>query len=67
MTAPTGFSWSARKNGEVAISRDGRVVTVLRGRQAERFEERISTADEDQQQHLMARSTGNYRRGNERC
>ena len=66
MPPPTGFTWSARKNGELAISRDGRVVTVVRGRSAERLIERRGTALEDEAQHVLARATGNYRRGNER-
>ncbi len=66
MPPPTGFTWSARKNGELAISRDGRVVTVVRGRAAERLIERLGTALDDEAQHVMARATGNYRRGNER-
>lgn len=66
MPGPTGFTWSARKNGEVAISRDGRVVTVVRGPAAERLTERLTSADDEAAQHVMARATGNYRRGNER-
>ncbi|MDW3216723.1 MAG: hypothetical protein R8G01_22220 [Ilumatobacteraceae bacterium] len=66
MPPPTGFTWTARKNGEVAIGRDGRVVTVVRGRAALRLLDRLASASVDQAQHLMARATGNYRRGNER-
>lgn len=60
-----GFAWVARKNGEVAISRAGRVVTTLRGEDARRFVAWAVTADEAAQQRRMARLTGNYRRGNE--
>ncbi len=66
MPPPTGFTWAARKNGELAISRDGRVVTIVRGAAAERLIERLGTAVDDEAQHVMARATGNYRRGNER-
>jgi zona occludens toxin (predicted ATPase) len=67
VTAPTGFTWSARKNGEIAIGRDGRIVTVVRGRSAERLTQRLEAAADDHEvQHLLARATGNYRRGNER-
>ena len=58
-----GFSFAVRSSGEVAISRDGRVVTVLRGDPALRFLRRVESGDPQQ---LMARATGNYRRGNER-
>jgi len=58
-----GFSFSVRKSGEVAISRDGTVVTVLRSDAARRFLKRVEYGDP---QEIMARATGNYRRGNER-
>lgn len=67
MVAPTGFTWSERSNGEFAISRDGRVVTVVRGSAATRLGDRLAAADEAGRQHLLARATGNYRRGNERA
>ncbi|MFW2335171.1 hypothetical protein [Ilumatobacter sp.] len=66
MAAPTGFDWSERANGDVAISHHGREVTIVRGRTAERLTSRLATATDDETQHLLARATGNYRRGNER-
>jgi hypothetical protein len=60
---PTGFAYTTRKSGDVVISRDGAEVTVLRGTAASRFLESVATGDP---QELMARVTGNYRRGNER-
>lgn len=65
MPPPTSFTWSARKNGELAISRDGEVVTMIRGRVAERLTDRLESATVHEAQHLLARATGNYRRGNE--
>jgi hypothetical protein len=61
-----GFSWRATKDGQVRISRQRRVVTTLRGAAAERFRRRAAGADEGAQQQLMARASGNYRRGFER-
>jgi hypothetical protein len=58
-----GFTFAARSSGDVAISRHGKVVTVLRGDAATRFLRRIESGDPQQ---VMARATGNYRRGNER-
>jgi len=55
-----GFSYQVRKSGEVVISRDGRPVTTLRGKSAEKFVARVSSGDPQQ---VMARATGNYRRG----
>jgi len=60
-----GFAFGTRKNGDVVIRRGGRSVAVLRKQAAARFLHRISSGDDPQQ--LMARVTGNYRRGNERA
>jgi hypothetical protein len=67
MPPPTGFTWSARKDGGIAISRDGRVVTIVRGAAAARLTAQLSHAAPDDVQHRLARATGNYRRGNERA
>ena len=66
MAPPSGFDWVRRKNGDLSISRHGREVTVVRGRAAERLMQRLASATDDEAQHLLARATGNYRRGNER-
>lgn len=58
-----GFSYTQRKSGEVVISHHGRVAAVLRGRNADRFMAKIA---DGAGQELMARVTGNYKRGNER-
>ena len=63
MGRPTGFDWTRRKNGDVVITHHGRVATILRGREASRFVERVASGDD---QGVMARVTGNYKRGNER-
>jgi len=63
MAAPNGFTHVARPNGEVVISHHGRIATVLRDRRALKFLEAI---DEGDPQALMARITGNFKRGNER-
>lgn len=66
MPAPSGFQLDRRKNGQVVISHHGKVATVLRGKAAERLSAGVEAADDLAAQHLMARATGNYRRGNER-
>jgi hypothetical protein len=63
MPDPTGFSFVARKNGDVVITHYGRVATVLRGARAAKF---LDAVEEGEAQELMARLTGNYKRGNER-
>lgn len=60
------FSHQITKDGRVRISHRGRVVTTLAGKEARQFIIRLETADACQAQHLMARATGNYKRGNER-
>ncbi len=60
------FAYGSRKSGEVEISYHGRPVTTLRGEAAAKFTARIRGVDSRQAQHLMARVTGNFRRGNER-
>ncbi len=63
MGAAAGFSYTTRKNGDIVISHHGRAATVLRGRAAGRFLTKLGTEDA---QEVMARITGNYKRGNER-
>jgi hypothetical protein len=62
-----GFTYQASKHGEVSIHRWGRPVTTLRGRKAQEFLARLEGSDPAAQQRLMARVTGNYKRGNERA
>ena len=66
MAAPIGFELVRPKRGEVVILHHGNVATVLRGQRADRFSSRVEAADDASAQHLMARATGNYRRGNDR-
>lgn len=61
-----GFAYQRGRDGEVAISRQGRVVTTLRGRAAQDFLADVEGTPADAQQQAMARVTGNYKRGNER-
>ena len=60
--APEGFDYDVR-GAEVVITHHGRHATVLRGAAAARFLDDVEQGDA---QELMARVTGNYRRGNER-
>jgi hypothetical protein len=63
MAEPSGFTYVVRKNGDVVVMHQGITATVLRGRAAERF---LSDIERKEPQQVMARVTGNYRRGNER-
>ncbi len=60
---PDGFTYTVRGEREVVILHRGRVATVLRGAAMARFLDDVEREDE---QEVMARATGNYKRGNER-
>jgi hypothetical protein len=60
------FRCHAIRDGRVRIFWQGRMVTTLAGARAARFLREIERADEDDAQLLMARVTGNFKRGNER-
>lgn len=60
------FSYSTTKQGHARIAYEGRVVTTLAGKEAQRFLARVEGADEASQQLAMAKVTGNFKRGNER-
>ena len=60
------FAWASTKDGRVRISWRGKVVTTLAAGRAARFLEQVEGADEEAEQLLMARVTGNFKRGNER-
>ena len=61
-----GFAHRVRKNGDVEVTHRGRQATVLKGKAAATFVAQVSQATEQGAQQVMARVTGNYRRGNER-
>jgi hypothetical protein len=61
--APNGFAYTARSDGSLIITHHGRPAATLRGARAAEFLTEVDGGDE---QEIMARWTGNYRRGNER-
>jgi hypothetical protein len=62
---PEGFDYEVR-GAEVVVTHRGRRAAVLRGDVAARFLDEVGAGDDAGGQELMARVTGNYRRGNER-
>ncbi len=60
------FSFLARADGSIVIRYRSAPVTLLRGKAAARFATRVEDADAAGAQQLMARATGNFKRGNER-
>lgn len=63
MPAPEGFVHDVRSDGTVRISHHDRVAATLRGARAAQF---LAELEAGEPQEVMARWTGNYRRGNER-
>jgi hypothetical protein len=64
VSAPHGFRFARRDDGSVVISHHGRPASTLRGARAAAFLAEVAAGDE---QLVMARWTGNYKRGNERA
>jgi len=60
------FDWRTTKDGQLHVSRGGRTVTTIRGAAAAKLLGRLERAGDEEAQHLLARATGNYKRGNER-
>ena len=59
------FDYRVTKDGRVLVSRGGRLVVVVSGSKADRLVALLGQ-DAAQDQELLARVTGNYRRGNEK-
>ena len=62
MGTPNGFTYEVRGD-EVVVDHFGRRAAVLRAWKAREFLDQVDGGDD---QELMARLTGNYKRGNER-
>lgn len=60
------FSFLPRADGSIVVRYHDAPVALLRGKAAERFAARIRGSDGRAAQQLMARVTGNFKRGNER-
>ncbi|HKH08394.1 MAG TPA: hypothetical protein VKA62_05530 [Agromyces sp.] len=60
------FDYRVTKQGGVMVIRGGRAVMTVGGHDAVRLVAALQRADDSQVQHLLARASGNYRRGNER-
>jgi hypothetical protein len=61
-----GFTYRARKNGDVEVLHKGRLAASLRGIAAQEFIGEVESGSFGEGQQLMARLTGNYKHGNER-
>jgi len=60
------FSYKISKDKKVFIFWKGKQVMILKGKESEKFLTKILNADELEAQLIMAKITGNFKRGNER-
>jgi len=61
------FAYKIAKNQKAFISFCGKQVTVLSGKDAENFIAKIAHAGDSEAQLIMAKITGNFKRGNEKA
>jgi hypothetical protein len=61
-----GFTYRTCRQGEVQLFHHGRLAATLRGERAQDFLAEIEAGGDTVAQQIMARLTGNYKRGNER-
>jgi ribonuclease HIII len=59
------FSYRVNKDHKVTIYWYGKQVMILKGKNAEKFIQKIASLDDKSAQLLMAKVTGNFKRGNE--
>jgi hypothetical protein len=62
----TPFRYAVTKDGRVRIRWGSTVVTTVAGGAARRLTAALASADDEEAQRLLARATGNFKRGNER-
>lgn len=60
------FDYKVSKDNKVFVYWKGKQVTILKGKDSDKFLERIKDADERSVQLILAKVTGNFKHGNER-
>jgi hypothetical protein len=60
------FTWQVTGDSRVLVSRGGKQVVVVAGASGVNLAAQLEAADDERAQQLLARATGNYKRGNER-
>ena len=66
MPAPTDFSYRITKDNRILISWCGQQVVIVTGARAAKLMAQLTNSNPEEQQMLLARITGNFKRGNER-
>ncbi|KAB3530004.1 hypothetical protein [Alkaliphilus serpentinus] len=60
------FTFRVTKDNKVFIYWYDKQVMILKGKDSEKFLARVSSADNREAQLIMAKITGNFKRGNEK-
>ena len=60
------FSYKITKDNKVFLYWHGKQVSMLRGKESERFIAKVNNAYTKEAQLIMAKITGNFKRGNEK-
>ncbi|MFF2886966.1 hypothetical protein [Paenibacillus sp. NPDC057967] len=60
------FTYKTSKDNKVFIDWQGRQVTILSGKASEKFLKAIEGKEHKEAQLIMAKATGNFKRGNEK-
>lgn len=60
------FSYKVSKDNKVFIFWEEKQVKILKGKESEKFLAKIAKADAFESQLIMAKITGNFKRGNEK-
>lgn len=60
------FTYQISKDKKVFIYWSGKQVKILKGKEAQKFIDKITGLDDKGVQLVMAKATGNFKRGNER-
>nr|WP_255654515.1 hypothetical protein [Cohnella sp. REN36] len=60
------FDYTVNKDNKVFITWHGKQVKILAGKESERFLSRIAGKEHKEAQLIMAKITGNFKRGNEK-
>ena len=60
------FEYHATKEGRVLLYYEGKLVKTLAGKHAQKFLAQIDGLEDKDAQLIMAKVTGNFKRGNER-
>ena len=60
------FDYREGRGGNVFLFWEGKQVKIIKGKEAEKFLTKVGGASSKEAQLLMAKLTGNFKRGNER-